>query len=107
VELALKAFLRLRGRADDHLTSMGHNLLAAWSAARHAGLALGADVPSWVQILNGVHDQPFGGGRPPADTGLVTPNPSELGLHLSELIESVAHAAASREGQAGPGEGVR
>ena len=90
VELALKAFLRHRGRSDDQLRAMGHNLLDAWSAASDAGLAIGADVPSWVQSLNSVHDQPFFGRYPPANSGLVTPNARQLEFHLTELLEIVA-----------------
>lgn len=96
VELALKAFLRHSGRSDDQLMAIEHNLLDAWSAASDAGLAIGADVPSWVQILDSVHDRPFYGRYAPPNSGLVTPNPSQLAFHLSELLGIVArtcHAA--------------
>jgi hypothetical protein len=96
IELALKAFLRHSGRSDDQLTAMEHNLLDAWSAAREAGLAIGADVPSWVQILDSVHDRPFFGPYPPSSSGPVAPSPSQLAFQLSELLGIVArtcHAA--------------
>lgn len=95
VELALKAFLRHTGRADDQLTAMEHNLLDAWSAAREAGLAIGADVPFWVQILASVHDRPSYGRYPPPNSGPVTPNPSQLAFHLSELLGVVTRRLAS------------
>ena len=89
VELALKAFLRQGGWSDDQLRPMGHNLLDTWSAADEAGLALGA-VPSWVKILDRIHHQPFAGRYPTAHGEVATPHPSQLGFHLTELIEKVA-----------------
>src|SRR5574341_373545 len=82
LELALKAFLRHSGRSDDQLTAMDHNLFDAWSAASEAGLAIGADVPSWVQILDSVHDRPFFSRYPTSSGGPVTLNTSQLAFHF-------------------------
>jgi hypothetical protein len=89
VELSLKSFLLSRGWSEDQVHRLGHNLLKAWSAARAAGLPLDPEPPYWCQLLQTVHDSPYFGRYPPANSGLVTPNAAELSLRIEELISLV------------------
>jgi hypothetical protein len=97
VELSLKSFLLSCGWSEDDLQNkLGHDLIKAWSAAREAGLSLDAEPPYWCQLLQTVHDRPYFGRYPPANSGLVTPNPGELQARITELIALVSserHAA--------------
>jgi hypothetical protein len=97
VELSLKSFLLSRGWSEDQLLKkLRHNLAKAWSAARAAGLPLDPEPPYWCQLLQTVHDSPYFGGYPPANTIVVTPNAAELTIRIPELIslvEAAGHAA--------------
>ena len=97
VELSLKSFLLSRGWSEDQLRAkVRHDLIQAWSAAREAGLSLDPEPPYWCQLLQTVHDDPYFGRYPPANSGLVTPNPDELQARLKELVALVSteeHAA--------------
>jgi hypothetical protein len=96
VELSLKSFLLTRGRPEAELKKLNHDLIKAWSAAREAGLSLDPEPPYWCQLLQTVHDYPYFGRYPPANSGLITPNPGELQARITELIALVSsegHAA--------------
>jgi hypothetical protein len=96
VELSLKSFLLSRDWPEGALQKLDHDLIKAWSAARDAGLSLDPEPPYWCQLLQTVHDKPYFGRYPPANSGLVTPNPGELQTGITELIALVSrerHAA--------------
>jgi hypothetical protein len=96
VELSLKSFLLSRGWSEDEVLKLGHDLNEAWLAARAAGLPLDPEPPYWYQLLQTVHDYPYFGRYPPANSGLVTPNAAELQVRIAELISLVSteeHAA--------------
>jgi hypothetical protein len=96
VELALKSFLLSHGSSETELQGLRHDLLKAWTAAAAAGLNETAEPPPWCRLLDSVHDSPYFGRYPPANSGLVTPNAADVEAHVTELIALVSnrgHAA--------------
>ena len=96
VELALKSSLLSHGWSESQLRELDHDLIKAWRAAAAAGLPVNTEPPSWCRLLDSVHDSPYFGRYPPANSGLVTPNAAEMEAQVTDLIALVGsrgHAA--------------
>jgi hypothetical protein len=89
VECLLKAYLSRSGQ-DDSLKqkSLRHNLVGLWNLATIEGLSL-SGVPSWLQRLSEVHDQPYYLRYSTGIHILVTPPMCDMTLGVEELLRIV------------------
>lgn len=91
LECALKAFLANAGFTENELRKKPwlHDLEALWGEAEKRGLKLPSKAPSWVELLNSLHNSPYHLRYPTKVNGLVLPGPDPLTKELRAIVDEV------------------
>lgn len=87
IELALKAYLALKGESERQLRAYGHDLDAAMLSAQHQGLVLRADTVRAIQLLSPVHKELL--QRYPMRTGLPIPTIEQFDGNVLDVLEAL------------------
>jgi hypothetical protein len=80
MEATLKCHLLQKRRSLEDVRGLGHDLIAAWSAAATAGPPIIGPAPDWLVVLNWGHARPFVFRYPPDMYGIAAPKAEDL-LH--------------------------
>lgn len=80
IEATLKCHLLQKKRKLEDVRALGHDLVAAWSAAAAAGPPIVGPAPDWLLALNWGHARPFIFRYPPDMYGIGAPKAEDL-LH--------------------------
>lgn len=89
LELALKAFLLNRGKTEEEIIRMGHNLVIAWNECVELGLQIESDVPRWCEAIDAAYKSPYLFRYARENTGLVVPSQEEMYTSLDRVIDLV------------------
>jgi len=95
IEAALKSYLALRGWSDKRSRGLGHDLVAAWTAAVAEGLDILSAAPRWLRGLSFMHDNlryRYPEHPPPGNSDFWLPRIDVFMETVEDLVETVGRA---------------